>query len=196
MKKIAIVLAVLAFIAVIFLWFFVGSYNRMVGLDEGVTSQWAQVENQYQRRGDLIPNLVEVVKGYASHEKETLEGIVEARAKATSITIDPSNLTEESLAAFQKAQEGVSSSLARLMAVVENYPDLKANQNFMQLQAQLEGTENRIAVERMKFNEIAQDYNVYIRKFPQMIFANMYGFEKKAYFKSKSGTEEPPQVKF
>lgn len=172
------------------------SYNNMVGMDEGVTAQWSQVENVYQRRADLIPNLVNTVKGYASHERETLEGVINARSKATQVTIDPSKLNAESLQNFQQAQGELSSALSRLMVVMERYPDLKANQNFRDLQAQLEGTENRIAVERRKFNESAQGYNTYVRTFPQTIIANMFGFEKKAYFEAEKGAEKAPEVQF
>lgn len=168
----------------------------MVTLDEKVTSQWAQVENVYQRRADLIPNLVATVKGYATHEKETLEGVIEARAKATSVSIDPSNLNAASLQQFQTAQDGLSSALARLMVVVERYPDLKANQNFLELQTQLERTENRIAVERRSFNNAAQTYNTYIRKFPKNIYASFFDFEKKVYFKAQEGAEQAPEVEF
>lgn len=171
-------------------------YNKMVSMDEQVTSQWAQVENVYQRRADLIPNLVNTVKGYAEHEKETLEGVIEARSKATSVNIDPTKLTPESLQQFNKAQEGLSSALSRLMVVVEKYPDLKANQNFLDLQAQLEGTENRITVERQKFNETTMTYNAYIRKFPQVIYSGWFGFEKKTYFEAQQGAEKAPEVKF
>ena len=171
-------------------------YNKMVSLDEQVTSQWAQVENVYQRRADLIPNLVNTVKGYAEHEKETLEGVIEARSKATAINVDPTKLTPETLQQFNQAQDGLSSALSRLMVVVERYPDLKANQNFMDLQAQLEGTENRITVERQKFNETTQSYNAYIRKFPQVIYSGWFGFEKKTYFEAQQGAEKAPEVKF
>lgn len=171
-------------------------YNKMVSLDEQVTSQWAQVENVYQRRADLIPNLVSTVKGYAEHERETLEGVIEARSKATAINIDPAKLTPETLQQFNQAQDGLSSALSRLMVVVEKYPDLKANQNFLDLQAQLEGTENRITVERQKFNETTQAYNAYIRKFPQVIYSGWFGFEKKTYFEAQQGAEKAPEVKF
>ncbi len=171
-------------------------YNKMVSMDEQVASQWAQVENVYQRRADLIPNLVNTVKGYAAHERETLEGVIEARSKATSVNIDPTKLTPESIQQFNQAQEGLSSALSRLMVVVERYPDLKANQNFLDLQAQLEGTENRITVERMKFNETTQTYNAYIRKFPQVIYAGWFGFEKKSYFEAQAGAEKAPEVQF
>ncbi|MEN8115535.1 MAG: LemA family protein [Bacteroidota bacterium] len=192
MKRLKIVL-----IAVVAAFLFSScGYNKMVEMDEQVTSSWAQVENVYQRRADLIPNLVNTVKGYASHEQETLTGVIEARSKATSVTIDPSNLNQQSLQQFNQAQEGLSSALSRLMVVVERYPDLKANQNFMDLQAQLEGTENRIAVERRKFNQTTQTYNAYIRKFPQVIYAGWFGFEKKTYFEAQQGAEKAPEVQF
>jgi len=171
-------------------------YNKMVSMDEQVTSQWAQVENVYQRRADLIPNLVNTVKGYAAHEKETLEGVIEARSKATAVNIDPTKLTPETLQQFNQAQDGLSSALSRLMVVVERYPDLKANQNFLDLQAQLEGTENRITVERQKFNETTMTYNAYIRKFPQVIYSGWFGFDKKTYFEAQQGAEKAPEVKF
>lgn len=171
-------------------------YNKMVEMDEQVTSQWAQVENVYQRRADLIPNLVNTVKGYAAHEQETLTGVIEARSKATSVTVDPSNMDAQTLQQFNQAQEGLSSALSRLMVVVERYPDLKANQNFRDLQIQLEGTENRIATERRKFNQTTQAYNAYIRKFPQVIYAGWFGFEKKAYFEAQQGAEQAPEVQF
>lgn len=173
-----------------------GTYNTMVTQDEGVKTAWSQVENQYQRRMDLIPNLVNTVKGYATHEKETLEGVVSARAEATKTAIDPSNLNEESMKKFQAAQGELSSALSRLMLVIERYPDLKANQNFSELQAQLEGTENRISVERKRFNETAQSYNTYIRSFPTNILAGMFGFQPKAYFSAESGAEKAPKVEF
>ena len=164
MFKNKVVWIIIAIVAILFFWV-KGVYNNMVTQDEGVKTAWSQVENQYQRRMDLIPNLVNTVKGYAAHEKETLEGVVNARAEATKTTIDPSNLTEESLKKFQSAQGELGNALSRLMLVLERYPDLKANQNFMELQAQLEGTENRISVERKRFNEVAQSYNTYIRQF-------------------------------
>jgi LemA protein len=170
--------------------------NKMVTLDESVSSSWAQVENVYQRRADLIPNLVSTVKGYADFEKSTLTQVIEARAKATSVNIKAENLNDQTMAQFQQAQDGLSSALSRLMVVVEKYPDLKANQNFLELQAQLEGTENRIATERMKFNETTQNFNTYIRKFPNSIFAGMFGFDKKPYFKAAEGSEKAPEVKF
>ena len=187
----------LGFVAVIVAVLFSScGYNKMVSMDEQVTSQWAQVQNVYQRRADLIPNLVNTVKGYAEHERETLEGVIEARSKATSVNIDPTKLTPEAIQQFNQAQDGLSSALSKLMVVVERYPDLKANQNFLDLQAQLEGTENRITVERQKFNETTQQYNAYIRKFPQIIYAGWFGFEKKSYFEAQAGAEKAPEVNF
>jgi LemA protein len=184
-------------LAVVVAFLFSGcGYNKMVTMEEQVTSQWAQVENVYQRRADLIPNLVNTVKGYAAHEQETLEGVIEARSKATSVNIDPTKLTPETIQQFNQAQDGLSSALSRLMVVVEKYPDLKANQNFLDLQAQLEGTENRITVERQKFNETTQNFNAYIRKFPQVIYSGWFGFEKKTYFEAQQGAEKAPEVKF
>ncbi|MFW5755250.1 MAG: LemA family protein [Tangfeifania sp.] len=171
-------------------------YNKMVDLEEQVTAQWSQVENVYQRRADLIPNLVNTVKGYAEHEQETLESVIEARSKATSVNVNPENLSEQSIEQFNQAQQGLSSALSRLMVVVERYPDLKANQNFLDLQAQLEGTENRIAVERRKFNQTTQAYNAYIRKFPQVVYSGWFGFEKKDYFESQQGADQAPEVQF
>lgn len=186
---------VIAIVLVLFFWV-KGAYNNMVTQDEGVKTAWSQVENQYQRRMDLIPNLVNTVKGYAAHEKETLEGVISARAQATQTTIDPSNLNEESLKKFQAAQGELSSALSRLMVVMERYPELKANQNFSELQAQLEGTENRISVERKRFNEVAQSYNTYIRSFPNNLLSGMFGFQPKAYFSAESGAEKAPKVEF
>ncbi len=173
-----------------------GLYNNMVTQDESVKKAWSDVENQYQRRLDLIPNLVNTVKEYATHERETLEGVVNARARATQTTVNPENLTEESMRQFQQTQSELSSALSRLMVVVERYPDLKANESFRVLQAQLEGTENRIAVERRRFNEVAQQYNTYIRSFPNTIFAGMFGFQPKAYFAADAGAERAPVVDF
>lgn len=171
-------------------------YNSMVKLDENVKNKWANVQSDYQRRSDLIPNLVNTVKGAANFEQKTLTDIVEARAKATSVQVDPSNITPEKLAEFQQAQAGVTSSLGRLLAVVENYPDLKANQNFRDLQAQLEGTENRIKVSRNDFNTAVQGYNSTVRSFPNNIFANMFGFKVKDGFQSDPGADKAPQVQF
>ncbi|MBC8005082.1 MAG: LemA family protein [Verrucomicrobia bacterium] len=196
MKKTWIVLAVIAVLLVVAFSSIKGSYNNMVNMEEGVTAQWSQVENVYQRRADLIPNLVSTVKGYAEFEQETLTQVIEARAKATQTTINPGNLDAQSLQQFQDAQAGLSSALSRLMVVVEKYPDLKANQGFLDLQAQLEGTENRISVERMKFNQTAQAYNTFIRQFPKNIWAGMFGFEKKAYFAADAGANKAPTVTF
>ena len=196
MKKSSIILiSVVAFIAILFMWGTSG-YNSLVTLREDVNSQWANVESQYQRRSDLIPNLVSTVKGYATHESSTLEGVVAARAKATQITIDPKNLTSEKLQEYQAAQGQVSSALGKLLMITENYPNLKANQNFLELQAQLEGTENRISVERNRFNDVAKSYDVTILRFPKSILAALFGFEKKPYFEAEKGSEKAPTVKF
>ena len=192
---IAVVAVLLVGIVSIVFWY-IRTGNKIVRLDEGVAESWAQVENVYQRRADLIPNLVATVKGYAEHENTTLTDVVEARAKATSVNINPENLDAASMQQFEDAQGNLSSALSRLMVVVERYPDLKANQNFSELQAQLEGTENRIAVERRKFNEVAREYNTYIRQFPASIVATNRGFEKKAYFEAQAGSEKAPEVKF
>ncbi len=196
MKKSWIVLGVVLLLVLLMVFSIMGSYNNMVTKDEAVSGAWSQVENVYQRRADLIPNLVNTVKGYAAHERETLEGVVNARAKATSTTIDPTKLNAESIKQFAAAQDGLSSALSKLMVVVERYPDLKANQNFLELQAQLEGTENRITVERQKFNDTAKDYNTYIRKFPRNIYAGMFNFDKKDYFEATAGAEKAPEVQF
>lgn len=172
------------------------AYNQMVSLQEGVTSQWGNVETQYQRRADLIPNFVNTVKGAAAFEQETLTQVIEARAKATQVTVDPANMTAENLQEFQAAQGGLSSALSRLMVVVERYPELKATQNFRDLQVELEGTENRISTERRKFNEVAQSMNTYIRRFPQNIIAGMFGFTARPYFESMEGAEKAPEVTF
>lgn len=196
MKKGYIVLiAVVIFILLIFSWV-KGIYNNMVTQDEAVTAQWHQVETQYQRRMDLIPNLVNTVQGYANFEKSTLTDVINARANATKVTIDPSHLDAASLQQFQQAQAQVSSSLSRLLVSVEQYPDLKADQNFLALQAQLEGTENRIATERRRFNEVAQGFNTYIRRFPQNIFAGMFGMQSRAYFESDEAASKAPVVNF
>ena len=191
-----IVLIVLALVVLGTVRWGIRTYNGFVTLEEGVTGQWANVENVYQRRADLIPNLVNTVKGYAEHEQETFVQVIEARAKATSVTIDPTNITPQSLAAFQQAQDGLSSALSKLLVTVERYPELKANQNFLELQAQLEGTENRIAVERRKFNEITRGFNTSVRKFPASIVAGMTDFEKKGYFEAIAGSETAPVVEF
>ena len=172
------------------------TYNGLVTADEGVKAAWSQVENVYQRRADLIPNLVATVKGYASHESSTLQAVIEARAKATQVTVDPDKLTEENIAAFQSAQGELGNAIGRLLVSVEQYPDLKANQNFLELQAQLEGTENRITVERQKFNDTAKAYNTQVRSFPANIIASMFNFEQKGYFKAAEGAQTAPKVEF
>ena len=194
MKKKSIIYLLAVVMAVPF--FSSCGYNKMVSLDEGVISQWANVENSYQRRMDLIPNLVSTVKGYADFEQQTLIGVIEARSKATQVTIDPTNLNESNMQQFQQAQGELSGALSRLLVTIERYPDLKANQNFLELQAQLEGAENRIAVERRKFNEIVQSYNSYIRSFPRVIYSGWFGFEKKVYFEADQGARQAPQVDF
>ena len=173
-----------------------GSYNTAVTKDESVKKAWSQVENQYQRRADLIPNLVNTVKGYADFEKSTLEAVVEARANATKVTINADNLTPENIQRFEQAQTALSGALGRLLAVAENYPNLKANENFLSLQNQLEGTENRIAVERKNFNDAVNDYNSYIRRLPFNLFAGIFGFSPKGYFQAAPGSEKVPEVKF
>ena len=196
MKKGLVVLIVVAVLVLGgFIWV-KNVYNQIVVSDEYIQSTWAQVENVYQRRADLIPNLVSTVKGYAAHESETLENVVAARAKATQVTVDPSDLTPEALARFNEAQDGLSAALGRLLMIQESYPELKANQNFLELQAQLEGTENRIATERMKFNDAVKAFNTGIRRFPDNIIASMFGFEKKAYFEAKAGADVAPVVEF
>lgn len=196
MKKGLVTLIIIAAILIGgFLWV-KGAYNNMVTEDENVQNAWAQVENVYQRRADLIPNLVATVKGYAEHESATLENVIAARAKATQMTVDPANLSEEAIAKFNEAQGELSTALGRLLLIQENYPDLKANQQFSELQAQLEGTENRIATERMKFNDAAMVYNTMIRKFPDNIIASIFGFEKKGYFEAQAGAETAPKVEF
>ena len=185
-------LGVVAVVAI----FFYATYNGFVNKEEGLKSAWSNVETQYQRRADLIPNLVNTVKGYAAHETQTLNEVTEARARATSINLSADDLTPEKLAQFQQAQAQVRSALGRLIAVSESYPDLKANQNFLELQAQLEGTENRIAVARKDFNDMARVYNVAVRRFPANLVAGMFGFEQKPYFESSEGSEAAPQVTF
>lgn len=187
-----IIIAVIAVIAI----YGVSSYNSMVSQEEAVGTAWSNVENQYQRRADLIPNLVNTVKGYAAHEKKTFDAVVSARAKATQTTVSIDDLTPEKMEAYQRAQGEVGSALSRLLAVTENYPELKANENFQTLQAQLEGTENRISVERRNFNDVARAYNTSIRRFPKNIFAGMFGFEKRPYFEAQEGAEKAPEVKF
>ena len=193
MKKSTII--ILAVIAVVAVWAVTG-YNRLVKADEAVSTAWSNVENQYQRRADLIPNLVNTVKGYAEHEKETLDAVVAARTRATQVAVDAENLTPEMLQEYQKAQNEVGTALGRLIAIAEAYPDLKANANFLELQAQLEGTENRISVERRNFNEVAKKYNTSIRTFPRNMLAGMFGFEKRPYFEAQEGAENVPVVQF
>ena len=195
MKKALPWIIVLGILAIIVLWG-VSAYNGFVAAEEKVESAWSQVENQYQRRADLVPNLVATVKGYATHEQETLQGVVDARAKATSITVDPTNATPEQLAAFQSAQGELSQALGRLLAVAENYPDLNASKNFEDLQQQLEGTENRITAARQLFNDSARAYNTGIRRFPNNLIAGIFGFEKKAYFEAEPEARKAPKVEF
>lgn len=196
MKKGLIALVILAVVAVALFGWVKNTYNSLVAGDEKVQAAWSQVENVYQRRADLIPNLVATVKGYAEHESSTLQAVMEARAKATQITVDASNLSEEQIAQYQAAQGELSRALGRLLAVSEAYPDLKANENFRDLQTQLEGTENRITVERQKFNETAQAFNTAVRTFPANIVAGLFHFEKKGYFKAAEGAETAPKVEF
>ena len=196
MKKSTIIWIVVAVVVIASFVWVKNVYNKLVSADENAQSMWSQVENVYQRRADLIPNLVATVKGYAAHESETLENVVAARAKATQVTVDPSNLTTEAVAKFNEAQGELSTALGRLLMIQENYPDLKANENFRDLQAQLEGTENRIATERMKFNQAVKDYNTNIRRFPANIIASAFGFEKKGYFEAQAGAETAPKVEF
>ena len=198
-KSLLVLIGVFVFLGLIVLIGFltsISTYNKMVQYDENVTNAWSQVENQYQRRADLIPNLVNTVKGYADFEQETLTQVIEARAKATSVNITAENLNEQTMAQFQQAQDGLSSALSKLMVVVEKYPDLKANQNFLELQAQLEGTENRIAVERKKFNDTTTEYNQYIKKFPPVLFAGILGFKEKPYFDAEPQASQAPKVDF
>ena len=184
-----------AVVLVLVLWG-IGSYNGLVGMDEEVNGKWANVETQYQRRGDLVPNLVATVKGYAQHEQSTLEAVMKARSQATQIKVDPANCTPQQLAAYQKAQGDVTSALGKLLAITENYPQLKANENFLELQSQLEGTENRINVARKDFNDAAQEYNKAIRRFPRSVIAGMCGFDKRTYFEAEAGADKAPKVEF
>lgn len=196
MNKKTIILLSVVVVAIIAVSWGISAYNGLVNKDEAVKGSWSEVQNQYQRRSDLIPNLVATVKGYASHESSTLEGVVAARAKATQITIDPDKMTPEKLQQFQAAQGELSSALGRLMMITENYPNLKANENFKDLQVQLEGTENRITVARKSFIDLSQAFNANIRRFPINIIASMGGFEKKPYFEAEKGSEKAPEVKF
>ena len=193
MKKSTII--VIALVAIVAIWA-VSGYNSLVKMDESVSTAWSNVENQYQRRADLIPNLVNTVKGYAAHEKETLEAVMSARSKATQMTVNAENLTPEKLQEYQKAQGEIGAALGRLLAITEAYPDLKANENFKELQAQLEGTENRISVERRNFNEVARSYNTVVRTFPKTIIASMFGFDKRPYFEAEEGANKAPEVQF
>lgn len=195
MKKNKGLIITVVVIALVAIWG-ISSYNGLVSMDENVSNQWANVETQYQRRSDLIPNLVNTVKGYAKHESQTLESVMQARSQATQVKIDPSNCTPQQLAAYQKAQGDVTTALGKLLAITENYPDLKANQNFLELQSQLEGTENRINVARKDFNDTAKKYNTSLRRFPRNIVASMFGFEKRAYFEAEAGAEKAPKVEF
>ncbi len=195
MKKWLPLIIIVVILIGIFRWG-VGLNNTMVEKQETARTQWANVESAYQRRSDLIPNLVSTVKGYADFEKETLEGVIQARANATKTTIDPSNITPEQMAQFQESQNSLTGALSRLMVVVERYPDLKANQNFLELQSQLEGTENRINVERNRFNTVAKDYNIYIKKFPASVVAGFLNFDEMALFQAAPGSEQAPEVNF
>ena len=195
MKKNKGLIITIVVIVLVALWG-ISSYNGLVGMDENVSNKWANVETQYQRRSDLIPNLVNTVKGYAKHESQTLEAVMAARPQATQVKIDPSNCTPQQLAAYQKAQGDVTTALGKLLAITENYPDLKANQNFLELQSQLEGTENRINVARKDFNDSAKKYNTSLRRFPRNIIASMFGFEKRNYFEAEAGAEKAPKVEF
>ena len=198
-STIIIIAAIIGFFVIvggIFVLMGISQYNKMISMDEAINEKWSQVENVYQRRADLIPNLVNTVKGYADFERQTLTDVIEARSKATSVQVDPTNMNAANLAQFQQAQDALSSALSRLMVVVERYPELKANQNFLDLQAQLEGTENRIANERRKFNEATRTYNAYIRRIPQNVVAGISGFDQKPYFEADEGAEEAPEVQF
>ncbi len=190
-------LGVLLIVAILIIGWVSSTYNKLVQLDEQINQAWAQVENQYQRRYDLIPNLVETVKGYAKHEREVFIQVTEARAKVGQLSINPEVLKDpQAFARFQQAQDALSSALSRLLAVAENYPQLKANENFLQLQAQLEGTENRISVERRRYNEVVQQYNTYVRRFPTNIIAGMFGFRERPYFRAAEGAQQAPKVQF
>ena len=195
MKKNKGLIITVVVIALVAIWG-ISSYNGLVSMDENVSNSWANVETQYQRRSDLIPNLVNTVKGYAKHESQTLEAVMAARSQATQVKIDPSNCTPQQLAAYQKAQGDVTTALGKLLAITENYPDLKANQNFLELQSQLEGTENRINVARKDFNDTAKKYNTSLRRFPRNIIASMFGFEKRNFFEAEAGAEKAPKVEF
>lgn len=196
MKKKFIPIIIVAAVIVILVAWAVGAYNGLVIKDENCSKQWSKVESQYQRRMDLIPNLVNTVKGYASHEEATLLKVIEARNQASQVKVDAENMTQGQLNEFQKSQENLSSAIRGLNIVVEQYPDLKANQNFLELQSQLEGTENRIAVERQRYSDVVNEYNTSVRRFPNSIFASIFGFDKKPYFESQTGAENAPKVEF
>ncbi len=196
MKKKFIPIIIVAAIVVILVAWGVSVYNGLVTKDENCSNQWSKVESQYQRRMDLIPNLVNTVKGYASHEEATLLKVIEARNQASQVKVDAENMTQEQLNNFQQSQENLSSAIRGLNIVVEKYPDLKANQNFLELQSQLEGTENRIAVERQRYSDVVNDFNKSVRRFPNSMFASIFGFDKKPYFEAQSGAENAPKVEF
>ena len=196
MKKKFVPIIIVAAVVVILVAWAISAYNGLVIKDENCSKQWSKVESQYQRRMDLIPNLVNTVKGYASHEEATLLKVIEARNQASQVKIDAENMTQEQLNNFQQSQENLSSAIRGLNIVVEQYPDLKANQNFLELQSQLEGTENRIAVERQRYSDVVNEYNTSVRRFPNSIFASMFAFEKKPYFEAQSGAENAPKVEF
>ena len=196
MKKKFIPIIIVAAVIVILVAWAISAYNGLVVKDEACSKQWSKVESQYQRRMDLIPNLVNTVKGYASHEEATLLKVIEARNQAAQVKIDAENMTQEQLNNFQQSQENLSSAIRGLNIVVEKYPDLKANQNFLELQSQLEGTENRIAVERQRYSDVVNEYNTSVRRFPNSLFASMFGFDKKPYFESQTGAENAPKVEF
>ena len=196
MKKKFIPIIIVAAVIVILVAWAISAYNGLVVKDEACSKQWSKVESQYQRRMDLIPNLVNTVKGYASHEEATLLKVIEARNQASQVKIDAENMTQEQLNNFQQSQENLSSAIRGLNIVVEQYPDLKANQNFLELQSQLEGTENRIAVERQRYSDVVNEYNTSVRRFPNSVFASMCGFDKKPYFDAQSGAENAPKVEF
>lgn len=193
MKKSTII--ILAVVAVVVVWA-IGGYNSLVSSEERVSESWANVETAYQRRADLIPNLVNTVKGYASHEQATLQAVTDARTRATSINIDPATATQQEVEEWMAAQQEVGSALGRLIAISESYPDLKANQNFLELQAQLEGTENRISTERKRYNEVVKEYNVKTRRFPNNLIASIFGFDQKSMFEAAEGSDVAPVVEF
>lgn len=196
MKKKFVPIIIVAAVVVILVAWAISAYNGLVVKDEACSKQWSKVESQYQRRMDLIPNLVNTVKGYASHEEATLLKVIEARNQASQVKIDAENMTQEQLNNFQQSQENLSSAIRGLNIVVEKYPDLKANQNFLELQSQLEGTENRIAVERQRYSDVVNEYNTSVRRFPNSIFASIFGFDKKPYFEAQTGAENAPKVEF